>query len=148
MVQSVYSVYEGGDSKYNSNINNVSYEDISNKAIKIIGDMLPHLHSIVIGPGLGRDDRVKAILPLVIAATIERNIPLIIDADAFYFIQQQFNMINLEKQQQHRLSGFSSKSPRRHPGWGNPRRPAMSLLFLLKFVVASFDGIIYIIVNK
>ncbi|KAL8686009.1 MAG: hypothetical protein Q9218_007411, partial [Villophora microphyllina] len=44
--------------------------------------MLAHLHSLVIGPGLGRDDLMQDTVAEVISAARDRKIPLVLDADA------------------------------------------------------------------
>lgn len=87
MVQSVYQIND------DENVNNNDNEDMIQKAIGTINDMLPRLHSLVIGPGLGRNNRVKKILPNVIQAAIKQEIPIIIDADALFFIQQELSLI-------------------------------------------------------
>lgn len=47
----------------------------------VIIPFLPRLHAVVIGPGLGRDEKAWAIVEPVIQATVAANIPIIIDAD-------------------------------------------------------------------
>ena len=82
MVQSIYDINDD-----NSN------DEWLGKAIDIINEMLPRLHSLVIGPGLGRNSYVKALIPHVIEAALKHELPLILDADALYFIQQELSLV-------------------------------------------------------
>lgn len=43
--------------------------------------MLPRIHVLVIGPGLGRDPLMQETCALVIKAAKEKGIPFILDAD-------------------------------------------------------------------
>jgi len=52
-----------------------------------VGELLDRLHSIVIGPGLGRDKLMQETAGLIIAAAKEKNMPMVIDADGLFFIQ-------------------------------------------------------------
>ena len=58
-----------------------------------ITSMMPNLHSIVIGPGLGRDTLMQDTVAEVIKAARESNIPLVLDADALWLIQQRPDLI-------------------------------------------------------
>lgn len=49
---------------------------------RAIIDMLPRLHVLVVGPGLGRDPLMHATLERVLAAARERRMPVVLDADA------------------------------------------------------------------
>ena len=53
-----------------------SAEEISQKTI----DLLEHLHSIVIGPGLGRDNLMQDTAAKIIEAAKARNMPMVVDA--------------------------------------------------------------------
>ncbi|KAI4252482.1 MAG: hypothetical protein L6R42_007944, partial [Xanthoria sp. 1 TBL-2021] len=55
--------------------------------------MLTHLHSLVIGPGLGRDELMQATVAEVITAAREKKIPLVLDADALWLIQQKPDLV-------------------------------------------------------
>ncbi|KAL8746429.1 MAG: hypothetical protein Q9190_001566 [Brigantiaea leucoxantha] len=55
--------------------------------------MLSNLHSLVIGPGLGRDDLMQATVAEVIQSAREKNLPLVLDADALWLIQKQPDLI-------------------------------------------------------
>ncbi|KAL8738471.1 MAG: hypothetical protein Q9181_000727 [Wetmoreana brouardii] len=55
--------------------------------------MLTHLHSIVIGPGLGRDDLMQNTVAEVITAARERKIPLVLDADALLLVQRRPELV-------------------------------------------------------
>ncbi|KAL9008535.1 MAG: hypothetical protein Q9173_006347 [Seirophora scorigena] len=55
--------------------------------------MLTHLHSLVIGPGLGRDEVMQATVAEVIAAAREKKLPLVLDADALWLVQQRPELV-------------------------------------------------------
>jgi len=55
-------------------------------AQEVIG-MLPRLHVIVIGPGLGRDPIMQEIVARTITAARKENIPFVLDADGLYVAQ-------------------------------------------------------------
>lgn len=48
--------------------------------------LLPRLHVLVIGPGLGRDPLMHAVCARVLRAARERNLPLVLDADALALV--------------------------------------------------------------
>lgn len=52
-----------------------------------IVDMLPRLHVLVVGPGLGRDPLVQDVSARVIRAARERGLPVVLDADALQLVQ-------------------------------------------------------------
>ena len=56
--------------------------------VSLVVAMLPRLHSLVIGPGLGRDDNVLAAVAQIILAARERGLPLVIDADGLFLVTQ------------------------------------------------------------
>ena len=56
--------------------------------VSLVTSMLPRLHSLVIGPGLGRDDTVLAAVGQIILAARARGLPLIIDADGLFLVTQ------------------------------------------------------------
>lgn len=64
----------------------------SNVASPVIA-MLTHLHSLVIGPGLGRDELMQATIAEVIAAAREKKLPLVLDADALFLIGQKPDLV-------------------------------------------------------
>lgn len=51
--------------------------------------MLPRLHVLVIGPGLGRDPLMQATVSRVIRKARERGTPLVLDADALQLVQKE-----------------------------------------------------------
>lgn len=57
-------------------------KEISKKII----EMLPRLHVLVVGPGLGRDPLMHDTLAEVLAAARERKMPVVMDADALGLI--------------------------------------------------------------
>lgn len=56
-------------------------------------EMLPRLHVLVIGPGLGRDPLMQATIARVIAAARERKIPIVLDADALLAVQKNPGLV-------------------------------------------------------
>ncbi|KAI5866995.1 H-hydrate dehydratase [Durotheca rogersii] len=60
-------------------------EDLAHVANRII-DMLPRLHVLVIGPGLGRDPLMQETCAKVLTAARERRMPVVLDADALALV--------------------------------------------------------------
>lgn len=63
-----------------------SHDPATELASPII-NMLANLHAVVIGPGLGRDKLMQSTVAAVIKAAREKNVPLVLDADALWLIQ-------------------------------------------------------------
>lgn len=61
-------------------------EGKSEELLKDITPIIPKLHSLVLGPGLGRDPRVQAGVPAVLMAVRQRNVPIVMDADALFMM--------------------------------------------------------------
>jgi len=57
-------------------------------ALEEISSLLPKLHAIVIGPGLGRNDRILATVGAIIDRVKELELPMVLDADALYFVSK------------------------------------------------------------
>ncbi|KAL9634799.1 MAG: hypothetical protein Q9164_003861, partial [Protoblastenia rupestris] len=55
--------------------------------------MLGNLHAVVIGPGLGRDKLMQATVAEVIKAAREKNVPLVLDADALWLLQERPELV-------------------------------------------------------
>ena len=56
-------------------------------------DMLPRLHVLVVGPGLGRDPLMHETVAHVIRAAREKNMPVVLDADALQLIQKDPDLV-------------------------------------------------------
>lgn len=56
-------------------------------------DMLPRLHVLVIGPGLGRDPLMHATVARVIKAARKADMPIVIDADALQVVQDNPDIV-------------------------------------------------------
>ncbi|KPM45518.1 ATP-dependent (S)-NAD(P)H-hydrate dehydratase [Neonectria ditissima] len=56
-------------------------------------DMLPRLHVLVVGPGLGRDPLMQATVARVIRAARNRNMPMVLDADALLVVQKDPGLV-------------------------------------------------------
>ncbi|XP_005999446.2 ATP-dependent (S)-NAD(P)H-hydrate dehydratase isoform X1 [Latimeria chalumnae] len=62
-------------------------------AIQEVEKWLPRLHTVVVGPGLGRDDRILENAKGIIEKSKMKGIPVIIDADGLWLIAQQPSII-------------------------------------------------------
>ncbi|KAI0203975.1 H-hydrate dehydratase [Astrocystis sublimbata] len=56
-------------------------------------DMLPRLHVLVIGPGLGRDPLMQDTCARVLAAARERKMPVVLDADALAIVTKSPELV-------------------------------------------------------
>ncbi|XP_055727679.1 ATP-dependent (S)-NAD(P)H-hydrate dehydratase isoform X2 [Salvelinus fontinalis] len=65
----------------------------SPNAVEEIEKWLPRLHSLVVGPGLGRDDKLLKNAKEVIEKSKARDIPIVIDADGLWLVAQQPSVI-------------------------------------------------------
>lgn len=63
-------------------------------------DMLPRLHVLVIGPGLGRDEVTQRQVKAVITAARKNDppVPMVLDADALVIVQQDLDLIKGHKE--------------------------------------------------
>ena len=55
--------------------------------------MLPRLHVIVIGPGLGRDPLMHEVCGNIIADAKKQNIPFVLDADGLSIAQNRPELV-------------------------------------------------------
>ncbi|KAM6446514.1 ATP-dependent (S)-NAD(P)H-hydrate dehydratase [Liasis olivaceus] len=62
-------------------------------AVREVESWLPRLHSVVIGPGLGRDDVLLEHAKGIIEKSKVKGIPIVIDADGLWLIAQQPSLI-------------------------------------------------------
>ncbi|KAI9746046.1 MAG: hypothetical protein M1818_000727 [Claussenomyces sp. TS43310] len=60
---------------------------------KSVIEMLPRLHVIVIGPGLGRDPLMQDTCAKVIEAAKKENMPFVLDADGLYLAQTRPELV-------------------------------------------------------
>ncbi|KAM0281004.1 hypothetical protein ACHAQH_003733 [Verticillium albo-atrum] len=58
-----------------------------------VADMLPRLHVLVIGPGLGRDPLMQATVARVVRAARQRDVPVVLDADALQVVQKDPSLV-------------------------------------------------------
>ncbi|XP_036401226.1 ATP-dependent (S)-NAD(P)H-hydrate dehydratase isoform X1 [Megalops cyprinoides] len=65
----------------------------SPNALEEVDKWLPRLHSIVVGPGLGRDDKLLKNAKDIIEKSKTQDIPIIIDADGLWLIARQPSII-------------------------------------------------------
>ncbi|KAM4059643.1 carbohydrate kinase domain-containing protein [Hirsutella rhossiliensis] len=66
--------------------------DAEHDAARII-DMLPRLHVLVVGPGLGRDPRMQATVARVVRAARDRDMAVVLDADALQLVQRDPDLV-------------------------------------------------------
>ncbi|XP_049584737.1 ATP-dependent (S)-NAD(P)H-hydrate dehydratase isoform X1 [Syngnathus scovelli] len=66
----------------------------SPNAVEEIEKWLPRLHSLVVGPGLGREDFLLKTAKEVIEKSKARDIPIIIDADGLWLVTKQPSVIH------------------------------------------------------
>lgn len=62
-------------------------------AVNEISLWLDRLHAIVIGPGLGRDPKVFEVVSQLIKTICAKCIPLVIDADGLFLVNQNIDLI-------------------------------------------------------
>ncbi|CAK8683367.1 ATP-dependent (S)-NAD(P)H-hydrate dehydratase-like [Clavelina lepadiformis] len=65
----------------------------SGNPVEAIKEWLPRLHSVVIGPGLGRLQSVLDVVKSLIADLRARSIPIVIDADGLFLVAQDPSII-------------------------------------------------------
>ncbi|XP_051938388.1 ATP-dependent (S)-NAD(P)H-hydrate dehydratase [Hippocampus zosterae] len=65
----------------------------SPNAVEEIEKWLPRLHSLVVGPGLGREDFLLKTAKEVIEKSKARDIPIVIDADGLWLVTKQPSVI-------------------------------------------------------
>lgn len=58
----------------------------SNNAVDEFALLLPRLHAVIIGPGLGRNERILANVGAIIDRVKETHLPMILDADSLFFV--------------------------------------------------------------
>lgn len=62
-------------------------------ANEYLSDWIGRMHALVIGPGLGRDQSLLPVLMHLILKAKSLNLPLVFDADALYFLNQNISLI-------------------------------------------------------
>lgn len=75
-----------------SSDSSTSSESADKIASRII-EMLPRLHVVVIGPGLGRDPLMQDTVVKVIEAARKQGMPLVLDADALLVVQKSPGLV-------------------------------------------------------
>lgn len=73
--------------------NESSSSEPADKIASRIIEMLPRLHVVVIGPGLGRDPLMQDTVAKVIEAARKQGLPLVLDADALLVIQKSPELV-------------------------------------------------------
>jgi len=69
------------------------------KRIEAIVELLPKLNAVAVGPGLGRDERVQRAAKRIVEAVLssEDGIPLLLDADGLFLLQNNIRMLQNAK---------------------------------------------------
>jgi ATP-dependent NAD(P)H-hydrate dehydratase len=70
-----------------------STSETSSTIAKSVIDMLPRLHVLVIGPGLGRDQLMQDTCAKVIEAARKENMPFVLDADGLNIAQTRPELV-------------------------------------------------------
>lgn len=70
-----------------------SANDSASSIAKTVIAMLPRLHVLVIGPGLGRDELMQETCALVIEAARKENVPFVLDADGLLLAQRRSELV-------------------------------------------------------
>ena len=63
------------------------------EAVDFVSSLMPKLHSLVIGPGLGRKPQLKPVIKGIVEEAKLRNMPLVIDADGLDFVCNDFSLV-------------------------------------------------------
>lgn len=66
----------------------------SPNVVKAISQVMPNLHAVVIGPGLGREEMVFRNLSSIIDLIKQFNIPMVIDADGLFYLNSNYTTIH------------------------------------------------------
>lgn len=66
--------------------------DAERAAARIV-DLLPRLHVLVVGPGIGRDPLMLATVARVVRAARDRLMPVVVDADALQLVQRDPGLV-------------------------------------------------------
>jgi len=69
-----------------------SSESIDDVSSEVVG-MLPRLHVLVVGPGLGRDKLMQDTCARVLEEARKQNIPFVLDADGLYLAQTRPELV-------------------------------------------------------
>jgi ATP-dependent NAD(P)H-hydrate dehydratase len=70
-----------------------SSSDTSSSIAKKVIEMLPRLHVLVIGPGLGRDQLMQDTCAQVLEAARKQNMPFVLDADGLTIVQTRPELV-------------------------------------------------------
>lgn len=87
MVSSIYSFARMSDR--DAEVRGMEQQALAEKMMEV----MPRLHSLCIGPGLGRHDGVLAAVARVIEAGKARNLPMVIDADGLWLVADRPDLV-------------------------------------------------------
>jgi len=68
-------------------------EKLVSRSVSKIQEIFPRLHSLIIGPGMGRNRNVLQVASQVIQKAKEKEVPLVIDGDGLYLVSQNPSLI-------------------------------------------------------
>ena len=66
---------------------------LSVRRSEVVNQQMSRVHSLVVGPGLGRDELAIKIAARVIRAAISRKMSLLIDADGLWLLSQNLSIL-------------------------------------------------------
>eukprot|EP00735_Rhodelphis_limneticus_P015347 TRINITY_DN9577_c0_g1::TRINITY_DN9577_c0_g1_i1::g.12259::m.12259 TRINITY_DN9577_c0_g1::TRINITY_DN9577_c0_g1_i1::g.12259 ORF type:complete len:331 (-),score=10.39,sp/Q8IW45/NNRD_HUMAN/42.37/1e-85,Carb_kinase/PF01256.12/6.4e-45 TRINITY_DN9577_c0_g1_i1:15-1007(-) len=62
--------------------------------MKNIEELLPRIHTLVIGPGLGRNEHVQALASNLVKTAISKSMPLVLDADGLCLVTENISLLH------------------------------------------------------
>eukprot|EP00298_Acanthocystis_sp_HF-20_P010182 c18724_g2_i1.p1 GENE.c18724_g2_i1~~c18724_g2_i1.p1 ORF type:complete len:358 (+),score=119.47 c18724_g2_i1:3-1076(+) len=72
---------------------NYGLDNNQQSMVQAVTSLFPRLHSLVIGPGLGRDANVLSGVAQIIQKAKEQNLPIVIDADGMWLVTMQPDIV-------------------------------------------------------
>lgn len=76
-----------------SNLNGQMSNEMIEKSLDKVKSLLDRVHVVVVGPGLGRDQTLQETAARIISEVKERSMPLVIDADGLFLVQNNPEVI-------------------------------------------------------
>lgn len=68
-------------------------EETQESILNRVEGILSRVHVIIVGPGLGRDETMLQLVEKIIYRAKEKNMPIVVDADGLYLVQQKLDVI-------------------------------------------------------
>lgn len=67
--------------------------DISKSSTALVSEFFPRMHTLVIGPGLGRNSNVLQVVETLVQHAKSKNVSLVIDADGLWMVANNLSLI-------------------------------------------------------